>query len=435
MKKITFLLLIFSLFTIYGNSVKDYKYSSLVKIDNSSGNPSRIHLTPEIIIKSCRYPADIRLFDADGNVVPYVIYPNYIPAESTKEIGLKILTFETKNGKSVILAELPKEKKMLSGIIFKTGALDFNRKVVVEAETDEGNFKKIAEDRVFDYSSKISLRKTMIRFPEVEAKKLRVTIDDDNNTDSSEFSISYKGAILKANNRQNSTFKIGMIAGVTGSSRNRKVFYDSVDITPVEVKVNKDKSSYFYVDVPNIDINNFQFHIEDSFYFRKVEVCEPEINKKTGKEICRNIGGGSIYKMPGMKEGENKISLNTRSAKRLKIVVRNDDNPPLKINGITISWIRQHLYFIPEKDKEYIVYTGRENAENPVYDIARIVGKPSCDKDIFPEIELSSVIKNQSFVPSVIEEPGFLEKHGFTIVITLIFLILGAWLISLFKKY
>jgi len=434
MKRVIFIFLIFSLLTMSGNGLKDYKYSGPIENPTIYGKPSRIHLTSDLIRKSSNYPADIRLFDGDGSVVPYVIYPNYIPAEMTKEIDLKTVAFDNKNGKSVIVVELPQEKKKLTGVIIKTGAVDFVRNVVVEVETEDGKYKKIAEDKVFDYSSKISLRKTVVSFPEMEMRKLRITIDDDNSSGDSGFSIAYKSAIVKVNDNDKSSFRIGIIAGVVGKVSDRKVFYDSIDITPLKVEINKERSSYFYIDVPNIDINNIQINIQDNFYFRKVEVCEPRINKKNGKERCQNIGGGSIYKMPGMKQGESKISLNTRSADRLKIVVRNDDNPPLKINGVKISWIRQHLYFITEQHKEYTIYTGGENIKRPVYDIARIIARPSSDKDILPEISLGSIVNNPAFIPSVDEEPGFLKKYGFTIVIASIFLILGVWLISLLKK-
>ena len=435
MKRVIFIFLIFSILSLSGSDLKNYEYSGSIENPATFGKPSRIHLTSDFIRKSSNYPADIRLFDGDGSVVPYVIYPNYIPAEMTKEIDLKTVAFDNKNGKSVIVVELPHGKKKLTGIVIKTGAVDFVRNVVVEVETEDGKYKKIAEDRVFDYSSKISLRKTMIRFPEMEIKKLRITIDDENSSSDSGFSIAYKGAIVKVNDNNKSSFKIGIIAGIVGRVSNRKVFSDSIDVTNMKVKINKEKSSYFYIDVPNIDINNIQIQIQDNFYFRKVEVCEPRINKKSGKEICRNIGSGSIYKMPGMSQGESRISLNTRSADRLKIVVINDDNPPLKINGVKISWIRQHLYFIPEQNKKYTIYTGGKNIKKPVYDIARIIARPSSDKDMFPEISLGSIVNNPAFTPSVDEEPGFLKKHGFTIVITSIFLILGVWLISLFKKY
>lgn len=427
--KITLFMLLIS-FNSYSqeNNINknDFKYYSDINGSIQKNKINSVYLRDDILDKSENDLKDIRIFNGSGNETPFIILDEKTP-EDIKEIkNFEITDYSEQSGKDIIIAKLTeKNLSTIESIFFETSNNNFNKKIKIYGSDETQKWDFINENNIYDFSSKINLKKTQINFPKPKTYKY-YKFEIQNLTQSEKDSmlrLNYKDLNLSINDYDSNNFRIDAINGETFSKNKEIINYDSKKISFKSENI--DKKTVINLN-NNIPINKILFDISDPYYYREVNIYQTKNDKFTDnklilKDVIYDIGSG---------ENNEKKFININNLKNIRIEISNLDNPSLVINKITTQKIKNNLFFI-SNENNYSLYIGNKDIQAPSYDINNYINQYNWFKTNYNILKLSSVNVNQRFIKGVSKEDN--EKFQKNILMGIIFLISGLLAIWIFK--
>ena len=80
----------------------------------------------------------------------------------------------------------------------------------------------------------------------------------------------------------------------------------------------------------------------------------------------------------------------------IRIIIHNEDNPPLDVQRVEVYGVRRALVFSADPSRSYSLYYGNADARRPSYDIERVL--PYLATEELPEARLGPQANNPEFV-------------------------------------
>jgi len=121
-------------------------------------------------------------------------------------------------------------------------------------------------------------------------------------------------------------------------------------------------------------LSELQVKIDDALdYYRPVSIQYVSDSVQTEKGLIykyQNLASGTLTSVE-----DNTFRFSGRAVQQLKITIRNQDNAPLKIGGMTARGYLQELQVRFAEPGHYFLTYGNERARRPNYDIARFTNK------------------------------------------------------------
>ncbi|MEQ8787936.1 MAG: DUF3999 family protein [Pirellulaceae bacterium] len=316
-------------------------------------------LTP-LVFDAARYDlADLRLYDAQGEEIPYALRVRTDQSELADIEAESFNRIEQEDGSrqvSLDLGEKPLEHNEVE--VTMTGS-DYRRKCVVEGSDDGKQWKMIRTEYLLDFQRNgDTLRDDTIRYPASRFRYLRVTVHPDPQQDAS-------------GDWQLQDVTVRRRVRIPGENVTRDAPHGDREPVPTD----QGPGSQWLIDLGGESTPCAQLlvEIESDEFVRdwSVEAAGPD---RPGEEF-RWIAGGTWRR----KAGEEKQSFvaqlpqDTRAA-RLKLLVTDNRNPPLKITSIKyLAPARQVVFAARPKSPQgpLRLYFGNPEAAEPRYDFAR----------------------------------------------------------------
>jgi|WetSurMetagenome_2_1015567.scaffolds.fasta_scaffold00663_4 hypothetical protein len=349
-----------------------------------------------------------------------------IITRSKREIPLQIVTRRPEKGSTEIQAKVvnmsitPEKDTYFEGIIADR-AITYNAvEVMVEGNNffrqaqifggaDGVNWSKIRSDAViFDYSDDRRLRHTRITIPDTRYRHLKIIIKN----------------------------KLEEPLKVTGM----KIFHDRKDQGRDEIisaQINRQETDAA-AKTSSVDIglkyrtalHGIEIRTSDKNFRRMVDVFIKQDNNqwvKWGSDCIFNFEG------EGMMESKTVVEIPEATAQDVRLVVRNMDSPPLKIDGVSArAYLKAVIFRIDGRDG-YFMFWGNPNAKAPAYDIAGHVSKQ--DIDSISAFSLEETRDNPDYIGSEKSLP-FTERYKYLlyILVALVIAGLGYYQYRVFKR-
>ena len=291
--------------------------------------------------------------------------------------------------------------------------------------------REIAADTIFDFSSRIDLRKTSVAIPETDSAFLRLSLRDDAPAlDGPEMRLRYEGLEFWTEGTKDGPFRVERILGWSGERRPAEHYYDHVTIDTPTVIIDEHGDSVIELR-GRLPVARVTFEVGNSYYHRRVELLTATDDR--GAEY-RVAARGTIYKIPGMTESHDKISFNQPSH-YLRLKVLNEDNPPLRIRSVKIEWIRRNLYFVPEPGRTYTLHVGSDVVASPHYELGKLIPSDHAKLRHFASLSLEALQPNVGYDPSSkpTKREG-LEQAAFVGLVVILACALTIWAVHLLKK-
>lgn len=416
----------------------DFQYSVTISRNSEmEGRAAMISLHQGILRQAAPDYSDIRVFDDQQRETPYVIYPATEASLRRDYFALKVLAYRDLPGGCEIVVERPEKRASLEGLQVRTFNRDFQKQVSVESSNDRLHWTSRKTDALFDFTSRINLRKNEIKLPRLTDRYLRVTLRNYAGTSSasdSELRLRYQGMDLSLKNgASQEPFHIQEIEAWSGENEKREAVLEQVTLTPVSVATDSDGNSVITLDAGHLPIRSLTLGVEEKNYFyRRVEVRTSDGTNTRSDSL---VGEGWIYNLPGMSKPETSLSLSGSIRTSLQIKIINRDNPPIAIQQIECSWPRLRLFFFPMAGRWYSLYFGAAGLRRPDYDMGRII--PASETDfahVVPAL-IDVVRENPGYKPPV---PPLLteqrQRGGLIVLVTVLGMGLGYWAYTLLKK-
>lgn len=351
---------------------QDFQWRAEVNTQIASGALMRMPIVPEVLERCGQQCGALRLFTPSGTEVPYVIIEERPPA--TTSYTLEIKDYAQSGDESVITLALPDNALPIERLSLSIEGVDFLRAVTLEGSHSlSGPWTLISENRIYDFSSKVPLRKTHLDFLASQYKYLRLTTKTlKQEPDTEAFSLKYKDLEFTANEGQPLGHMRITAASAQVRAEDRKDYIDHKSLASMKLK--RDSSTSYLVMDTTLPIDGIALQVDTPYFFRDIKLLASD---KGPEGPYRQVAEGSIYRFPLFGRSETELSLAAPSSghKHLKLIVIDNNDAPLDIRGIKLYWSRKALYFIsPENAPGLVLSVGRpEVMTKPVYDIARFV--------------------------------------------------------------
>jgi hypothetical protein len=399
-----------------------------------SAVPIRLPLSREVIAATACGLADIRLFDDQGKEIPYVIYTQRSPQQTSTYFEWKVTDYQTVDNTQTIIMERPKQGGVFNTITIKTTARNFQKDIKIYTSSDHTVWKSIATGTIFDFSPHINLRKKMLELPTTDARYLKVVLNDKSRPmkEGETIRLRYKDLEFVLSGLKIGEIKIDGFSSILKSIRPESPLFDQAIYSKFQTFLDKDMNTTVALCRVNLPIERVLLKINNAYYYRTIELWAAETDDE---QSYRRVAQDSVYKIPGVAETQNTLSFDQPQQPYVRLKVINHDNPPLQIEEVTIEWLRRNLYFIPEADRRYTLYCGGENIEAPYYEAAKLVPNRYDQLMGYAEWNIEALKKNEMYKPKAdLRTQEKLEKYLLTILVIVLACGLAVWTFRLIKK-
>ncbi|MFN8575960.1 MAG: hypothetical protein U0354_03810 [Candidatus Sericytochromatia bacterium] len=408
-------------------TIENFKYYSNIQGNISKNQVNYMYLNEDFLNKSENNLKDIRVFDNYNKEIPYILLDEQIPEDKKENKNLEIIDYFTLNNQDIVITEI-KEKNIpsLEKFFIDSSDIDFNKKIKIYGSNDKKKWLFISGANIYDFTSKINLRKTELKLSKESSYKFyKFEIQNlSQNEKITMLKLNYKGIDLKLDEYDNNSFRINGISSETFSKNKEIINYDTIDLKPLSE--NKDKKTIIRLK-NNLSINKINFDISESYYYRDLSIFSGD----NDNPIIRD----SIYDLGNNENDEKKyINLNSLNSKDLRIEIMNYDNPPLIINKLRTQRIKQNLFFLANNSLDYKVFISNKDIESPNYDIRNYINEYNWFKTKYNKVILSNLLENKDFKEGFSKDDK--EKIQKNILMTIVFLIVGIlafWIYKLMK--
>lgn len=391
----------------------NYRHVAEIQGVNAAGD-HRLVIPAELYDKSLGNPpfADLRLTDAQGRLVPYVIQPVPAPQVSGWTEAQMFDSGALPDGGSRALFELPEGLEHCEVRLNLKHQGPYLRRTSIETGTSQDDLQTVASGAIVYFLNDKRASRSNLRYPRSIARYLRVTLQPDPDARATE--------ILGAS--------VGCHPPRSRAPR------DSQALTIIK-QDHQDKTTSITLDVgqAGLPIDRLDLTVaEPAELVRRVEV-----QSSAYEQVWPEVGSGVLYRVGGAAPSDD-LSLSVRPAKKrwYKLEVENRDNPPLEITSVRGSWPRIELLFRTTESGPVRLYIGQQNSSQPDFDLKDILNR-RVDRPDFAKATVSAAAENPAYgKPDVGRAVPVTERYRTQIggILAVLLLGLGIWAIRLVRN-
>ncbi len=343
-------------------------------------------------------PPDIRLADADGTPIPHLL----------RKAGEQRLRTVRDNCRSNVesLQELPGNRIALTvtlddkaplatGIAFVTPLKDFERQITVQGIDADGTATLLVENAlIYDYSRFADVRRDNVDLPPNRFRRFVIAIDnvtDEQQSPRRQISRTYEEGeqVRRIDNSTVTARPFRMDAVQLYAERQTESQRIEREIpVPLESWSVRDlprkQQTVIAIATHNEPVTGFTLQIGDRNFTRRVSVEVPTGNGDS--DTWRPIGSASISRIAfrSLLHEQLRVTFAERRSPRFRLVIDNQDNPPLDITGAEAFGPVWQTLYIAAPGQQARLYYGAAQSTAARYDTAAIERVLASDFDPVP---------------------------------------------------
>ncbi|GAK55665.1 hypothetical protein U27_02499 [Candidatus Vecturithrix granuli] len=396
--------------------------------------PVRVALAPEVITLTSNQFADLRVFDDQGQETPFIIYTQQpVPAIA---FDWQVLSYQSSAGMQTVVLERPAH---IRGTVKELGVdtpnRDFEKELEIFASADQQSWKSLTRAVIFDFSSRINLRKTHLEFPATTAKYLKIQVHENIASQEQGENLRFRYKDLEfAVSEQPRTDELTLTRFHSQAlpENARPVEFSHTIFAQPTISLDQDKNSIISLGRVNLPLERVNLRIGKGFFYRTVELF---VAQQDQDDAHFSVAQDVIYRVPGIDEEKTSLEFRQTQYPYLRLKIVNHDNPPLTVQEVTVLWAQRDLYFIPEPGRSYALYCSGNAVQTPKYDIQQLI-PPKYDRLLhYAEWQTGTLQKNPNYRAQADRDTrAKLERYLFIGFVILIAAALGWWMLQLMKK-
>ena len=346
-------------------------------------------LDPEIYLHSGPDHGKLRLVKEDGGIfteLPWIVTPAEQPAASGGEQHIlhRIDSFEeNEDGSIEVTVVLPGDTPPPARLEIRTPLRDFEKSVTVSETTDGTSWKPLVTDAlVFDYERFLDFRRTSLVLPETRSRRFKVRISDATDQQRSlvkELSRTVSDAtgvtVSESGMAETRRFRMDEIRFFTAAAKRGKNENEQIsELKILEQKSNTtNKTTEILIDGGELPLREVILTTADRNFRREVSLQIPDKSTTDGWHTITR-GPVHCYRVGDFQEEHLSVRFNEVRSGRFRIVIENEDSPPLTISKVTGKGDAYELLFLAGEGDRCSVFLGSptESMKRPRFDTAAI---------------------------------------------------------------
>ncbi|UCC96573.1 MAG: DUF3999 family protein [Phycisphaerales bacterium] len=412
--------------------LSQWKYCAEATIEEGASEYCRLTLTPEIYNVAKPDLGDIRLTDAAGNQIPYVVVQSK-DIQGRKMYEPAVINRSTNASRAALVTLDFGDKTTKNSVEVTTGGGNFRRAVKIEGSNDNIEFFTLVE-HAYIFAVRDDRRFEQVDLPANDYRYLRISVLPMPAEQDSPVIGAVKASRIEQSRAERQAVNIVLTEHrEDGENRSSIYVYDLghrlLPVTEIELDI-ADDSFYRYVSLEGRDAATRQIrvHSEDNRQrFREVEVNWERI---VSDVIYRYIAAD------GKKHERLVLRLPSgmRAHKYLRITIKNYDDKPVSLKSALANMMAHEIVFENTGNLAPLLYVGLESAITPRYDLKQRLSDPL---QVSASIaRLGSMTGNPLFRQTEPEPLAWTEKHKGLLLTVLVgvVLVLGAFILKSFKS-
>lgn len=384
---------------------------------------------------------DLRIFGDEPLEMPYAIVK---ATESRTRIVRRpcrsSVTALHEHGDNLeILIELDEKSAAADGVSIFTPLTDYERRVTVSGSRDGAQWTPLATGGlVFDYSRYMDIRNGDVRLPKNNFRRLKVSVAGIADARESPYLALTKRFAngrelerLENTTLQRRPFRMDRIelwseAAEKASEQERKADYPVAQWTVQDDA--GEKTTVLEIAARREPLTEFTLKTASQNFSREAVVQTPVARGVHTDWVV--LGRATITRVDVGGYQNEKLSLafpETR-AEKYRIVIRNQDNPPLKITDIAAQGNVYQVQFLPAETGQCRLYYGSDEVAAPRYDVATVLGSVDQPNDRLSAAKIGKEIANPTAHAPAFGLRGFFNSPIVwgTAIVALVVLLGGA---------
>ncbi|MDZ4683473.1 MAG: hypothetical protein SH850_00195 [Planctomycetaceae bacterium] len=330
---------------------------------------------------------DVRLQTAAGSTTAFVIHPAMIAKDRTvREFWAAEQTAAKLDGERGLQVELTLRDKESSphGLRIVSPLRDFEHQVQVETSADGVTWQSAgAPTLIFDYTRFVDARNDVVPFAAGDHRRFRLTIAD--------VTAEQESLLLELHRRLRGSEETDRTERTTIARRpfriDRIEFYRDVS-RPQSAEPRTTEHPVQNLTTTEEDggqrtVVAFETQREpltaltvvtDAQNFSRTVNVETEVDADRGQPVWKPFSPGTLtrFSVGDLRRDELTIKLPETRRSKFRLVIENDDSPPIAITSVTASGPVYELTFLAERDQKYELSYGSPDAEAGRYDTAAL---------------------------------------------------------------
>ncbi len=374
---------------------------------------------------------DLRVFDHNHNEAPFQIEPDVEYGERRIRHSAQVqgLALREHDNALEIRFHLPKDSPPAEGLIFLTQQTDYERKIQVFGSDDGTNWTPlVAEGTIFDYSRYMDVSNREIPLPPNRFRQFKVIVSDaadERESAYKQLSRTFRGGQEEERREdilvQRRAFRIDRLEWFWHAVQAHVQTFKRAEYPLLRFEQHTDtttKQTILQVRTRREPLTGFTLQTTSRNFHRRVTVEVP-VSRGPATD-WQPIAQASLFRFHFREVQRESLAITfpEHREETYRIVIDNEDNPPLEITGVKAEGNVYRVVFLAEAGKSYRVYYGSEGAMPPKYEAAtvlatiressppRIVGLGSpIDNDAFrgePDVTVRKLLNNWIFLGAVI---------------------------------
>lgn len=369
---------------------------------------------------------DLRILDDAQAEAPYQIEPALERREERTRYAIEaeVLGLKESGGSIEIHVRLPKDSPPAEGFNFTTPLLDYERKVRVAGSKDGTNWTPLTSDGLlFDYSRYMDVRNRDVPLPANTFREFKITIEDVTDERESPYKeltrtirSGQEAERVERTSLQRRALRIDRIHMFYHVTQEQVARVRKAEYPVAGFQTGQDaekKQTYLQVQTRREPLTSFTLETPSRNFSRRASVQVPVVvsdgaGLRPDRTEWRDIGSATISKLQfrSFRREELTIGFPEQRQEKYRIVIANEDNPPLEIQGVKAKGGVYRAVFLAQEGKPYRVFYGSETAVAPKYEAAIVLG--SLRQGFQPvEVRLGQQVENVAFAG----EPGLTLRN------------------------
>jgi len=402
-----------------------------------------VPLDPDVFASTEDGLPDLRIHDAAGNEVPYLIRH---PADTETVAHIRDWTAShptlqpLDDGGLEIRITLDDDDPRPIGLCLDTPLKNFQQRIRVESSADGNAWQPLGQPAVlFDYSRYMDVRNVCVDFPETPHRHFRIVVDDVTAEQQSELIELTRRLKGEGETEQTERFTIERRPFRIDRVRFRyKVTTTRVEglkqrdypVAGFKVTQNEDRQTVVTIDTRREPLTALTIDTPDRNFSRHAVLQARSDNTagRAGEDAgWQEIVSGTISRIDfkSLQQEQREIRFPQTRAGQYRLVIDNRDSPPIAIESIQATGNVEEVVFLARPDEDYKLLYGAEGSTAPDYDLAAL--KTMLQKGFKPSpgtLGPETVLSN---APPPIRWNDFLNSRRFLLTVIVILVVLLGW--------
>jgi len=346
-----------------------------------------VSFDPAVYAATQEHFADVRVVATGGKEVPFRIdQATETRSETSHRFSpseVRSLVTKEEDNSIEVIVELDKKAVPADGMTFYTPLRDFERHVSVFGSNDGADWRPlVSRAMIFDYSQFMDVSNREVKLPENDYRRLKVVIEeviDQKESALMELTRQFRGGDetqrTERTTVQRRPFRIDRIElwHEVVHERVKKILRADYPIVDFEVEEDPgEKMTIVHVRTRREPLVRFTLETTSANFNREAFI---EVPVERGVTVTwKHVGHGSVsrFRFRNFEREELQIDFPEQRQKEYRILIENEDNPPLEITAVKAEGQVYRALFIAAPETNYQLYYGSDEAEAPSYDTAAL---------------------------------------------------------------